>query len=128
MDTPSGAQEMTVINESGLYSLIFGSKLESARSFKRWVTSDVLPTIRKTGGYGDPRHIPTVSPAGLARLIHETRQIMLDMGSNPVEIGAMAKSVLETWGIPVPVAFSKQIPGQLCLFDSMIPRLNAQAE
>ena len=39
------------INESGLYSLIFGSKLESAKVFKRWVTSEVLPSIRKTGGY-----------------------------------------------------------------------------
>ena len=39
------------INESGLYSLIFGSRLESARSFKRWVTKDVLPSIRKTGRY-----------------------------------------------------------------------------
>lgn len=40
-----------LINESGLYALIFGSKLESAKRFKHWVTSDVLPTIRKTGGY-----------------------------------------------------------------------------
>lgn len=40
-----------LINESGLYSLIFGSKLESAKKFKRWVTSDVLPSIRKTGTY-----------------------------------------------------------------------------
>ena len=40
-----------IINESGLYALIFGSKLESARRFKRWVTSEVLPAIRKTGGY-----------------------------------------------------------------------------
>lgn len=42
---------MTVINESGLYALIFGSKLDSAKRFKRWVTSEVLPAIRKTGGY-----------------------------------------------------------------------------
>lgn len=49
--TPSGTQYMTVINESGLYSLIFGSKLPSAKQFKRWVTSEVLPQIRKTGGY-----------------------------------------------------------------------------
>lgn len=41
----------TIINESGLYSLIFGSKLETARQFKRWVTSVVLPAIRKTGSY-----------------------------------------------------------------------------
>ena len=39
------------INESGLYSLIFGSRLESAKNFKRWVTKDVLPSIRKTGRY-----------------------------------------------------------------------------
>ena len=64
-----------------------------------------------------PRHIPEVSPAGLAKLINVTRQVMLDMGNSPVEIGAMTKSVLETWGIPVPLAFSKQIPGQLSLFD-----------
>lgn len=47
METPSGTQEMTVINESGLYALIFGSKLESAKRFKRWVTSEVLPALRK---------------------------------------------------------------------------------
>lgn len=51
METPSGKQKMTTINESGLYALIFGSKLESAKRFKRWVTSEVLPSIRKTGGY-----------------------------------------------------------------------------
>ena len=50
-DTPSGKQEMTVINESGLYALIFGSKLESAKRFKHWVTSEILPSIRKHGGY-----------------------------------------------------------------------------
>lgn len=51
----SGTQETTVINESGLYSLIFGSKLESAKKFKRWVTSEVLPQIRRTGSYGTPK-------------------------------------------------------------------------
>ena len=50
-DTPSGSQNMTIINESGLYSLILGSKLESAKKFKHWVTSEVLPSIRKTGSY-----------------------------------------------------------------------------
>ena len=50
-DTPSGTQEMTVINESGLYSLILSSKLPTAKKFKRWVTSEVLPAIRKHGAY-----------------------------------------------------------------------------
>lgn len=44
-------RNMSIINESGLYSLIFSSKLESAKRFKRWVTSEVLPTLRKTGRY-----------------------------------------------------------------------------
>ncbi|MBO1087056.1 phage antirepressor KilAC domain-containing protein [Enterococcus mundtii] len=50
-DTLGGKQNMTIINESGLYSLILKSKLPNARKFKRWVTSEVLPTIRKTGSY-----------------------------------------------------------------------------
>lgn len=50
-DTLSGAQKMTIINESGLYSLILSSKLPKAKEFKRWVTAEVLPAIRKTGGY-----------------------------------------------------------------------------
>lgn len=51
--TPGGVQNLTGINESGLYSLILSSKLPSAKKFKRWVTSEVLPAIRKTGGYVD---------------------------------------------------------------------------
>lgn len=49
--TPGGMQTMTMINESGLYALIFGSKLEAAKRFKHWVTSEVLPAIRKHGAY-----------------------------------------------------------------------------
>ena len=45
-----GPQNMTIINESGLYSLILASKLPQAKAFKRWVTAEVLPQIRKTGG------------------------------------------------------------------------------
>jgi len=46
-----GTQKMTIINESGLYSLILSSKLPQAKAFKRWVTAEVLPQIRQTGGY-----------------------------------------------------------------------------
>ena len=49
--TPGGRQPVPIINESGLYSLILSSKLPTAKQFKRWVTSEVLPAIRKTGGY-----------------------------------------------------------------------------
>lgn len=50
-DTLGGTQEMVVINESGVYSLVFSSKLPTAKKFKRWVTSEVLPSIRKHGMY-----------------------------------------------------------------------------
>lgn len=52
-DSLGRIQETILINESGLYSLILSSKLPSAKKFKRWVTSEVLPIIRKTGGYVD---------------------------------------------------------------------------
>lgn len=50
-DTLGGVQEMTVVNESGLYSLVLGSRKPEAKQFKRWITHEVIPTIRKTGGY-----------------------------------------------------------------------------
>lgn len=54
VDTPGGTQEMTIINEPGLYSVILRSDKPEAKAFKRWVTHDVLPSIRKTGAYGVP--------------------------------------------------------------------------
>ena len=56
-----GTQKMTIINESGLYSLILSSKLPQAKAFKRWVTSEVLPSIRKTGRYELPQQIPALA-------------------------------------------------------------------
>lgn len=53
--TPGGKQNMVIINESGVYALIMGSKLPSAKRFKRWVTSEVLPALRKTGTYTMPK-------------------------------------------------------------------------
>ena len=51
VDTAGGKQLVNCVNESGMYALIFGSKLDSAKRFKRWVTAEVLPAIRKTGRY-----------------------------------------------------------------------------
>ncbi|MCZ4505904.1 BRO family protein [Rhodococcus ruber] len=56
--TPSGEQDMTIISESGLYDAVFRSNSDGAKPFRRWVTSDVMPTIRKTGSYST---IPTLS-------------------------------------------------------------------
>lgn len=53
-DTPSGEQEMSIVSEAGLYSLILRSRKPEAKAFKRWVTHEVLPSIRKTGAYVAP--------------------------------------------------------------------------
>lgn len=50
-DTPGGKQKMSTVNEPGLYSLVLGSRKPEAKNFKRWITHEVIPTIRKTGGY-----------------------------------------------------------------------------
>lgn len=70
-DTLGGAQEMMIVNESGLYSLILSSKLESAKKFKRWVTSEVIPQIRKTGSY----HAPKTYAEALRRLADEAEKM-----------------------------------------------------
>mgnify|MGYP000134509375 CR=1 FL=1 len=74
MMTPGGNQKVTIINESGLYSLILSSKLESAKRFKRWVTSEVLPVIRKTGSY----EMDDYSPEMKAILMHDKKLVKID--------------------------------------------------
>lgn len=59
IDSAGQKRDATVINESGLYALVLSSKLPTAKKFKRWVTSDVLPSIRKTGGYALPKDYPS---------------------------------------------------------------------
>lgn len=58
-DTPSGKQEMLIVSEPGLYSLIGSSKKQEAKSFKRWVNHEVLPSIRKTGKYDARSTVPS---------------------------------------------------------------------
>ena len=72
-DTLGGSQDLTVINESGLYSLILSSKLPNAKAFKRWVTSEVLPAIRKHGLYAidDILENPDIAIQALTKLKEE---------------------------------------------------------
>lgn len=76
---------MTFVNESGLYSLIFGSKLDSARKFKRWVTSEVLPSIRKTGQY-------------VATTDNKVETMLEDMGCNMKVVYAQINNMEEMLG------------------------------
>lgn len=98
-------RQMYIINESGLYALIFGSKLESAKRFKHWVTSEVLPAIRKTGGYQKQ-----LSPVEMMRLQlgmiddHESRienlenNMVIDYGQQQVLGDTVNKTVINALG------------------------------
>lgn len=76
IQTPGGTQTMTVINESGLYSLILSSKLPNAKQFKRWVTSEVLPSIRKHGAYLTEQKVEEVllNPDTIIKLATQLKQ------------------------------------------------------
>ncbi len=95
-DTLGGTQELAVINESGLYSLILSSKLPSAKKFKRWVTSEVLPAIRKTGHYGNT---PLKDVINLIRI---TRDNMEKQGASPTQIAETINGICEQYGINLP--------------------------
>ena len=71
-----GNPNKTVINESGIYSLVFSSKLPTAKKFKHWVTSEVLPAIRKHGGYLTPERLEEalLNPDTLIRLATELKE------------------------------------------------------
>lgn len=114
--TPSGAQEMVIINESGLYALIFGSRLESAKRFKHWVTSEVLPAIRKSGRYGRNTYRIQNAPIGeVTALLHEVSsflremdKVMRDQNSHPSDIAEAFKGICDQFGIRLPEGFVKE--------------------
>ena len=89
MDTLGGTQNMLVINESGLYSLILSSKLPNARQFKRWVTSEVIPQIRKTGAY-----IPDVS--SLSPELQLMNAIVIQMNNDARNLAKLTDDMQET--------------------------------
>lgn len=102
-----GTQKMTIINESGMYSLIMSSKLEGAKRFKRWVTSEILPAIRKTGAFATDsaaaelkaRELRVKEMNAQARLINaETRRLLIlqkEKGLSKVAVDALAVRAME---------------------------------
>jgi len=75
-DTLGGVQQMVIINESGLYSLVLSSKLPQAKEFKRWVTAEVLPQIRQTGGYLPTRNLRTGEALTEGEMVEEANKII----------------------------------------------------
>lgn len=104
MMTPGGKQNLVIVNESGLYSLIFGSKLDSAKEFKHWVTSVVLPSIRKTGSY-TVKEVQRDSPLDKAKFLHEMAKDYSDIPDYKQILDAYAvKEVVGTFALPLPEA------------------------
>lgn len=105
-DSNNHIQQMIMVNESGLYSLIFGSKLETAKKFKRWVTSEVLPAIRKTGAYVMPALPVTEIPLGeLASYLKVIDRAAVRQNTPPHKIMAALKMVSEQFGVRLPDDF-----------------------
>lgn len=96
MVSPSGVQKTTIINESGLYSLILSSKLPTAKKFKHWVTSEVLPSIRKHGYYGKTPLKDVVS------MIRVTQDNMKQQGATAYEIAVVVDEIMKQHGIVLP--------------------------
>lgn len=84
VDTPGGTQKMAYVTESGMYSFILRSRKPEAKKFKRWVTHDVLPQIRKTGAYGTPRQI--TGDELLARAVIEANQRLKALEATNAEL------------------------------------------
>lgn len=87
--TPGGTQEMTIINEPGLYSLVLGSRKPEAKAFKRWITHEVIPSIRKTGGYtfdGTSKELQAIFMLDHRTVEHEQRITALE-GNMVVDYG-----------------------------------------
>ena len=101
METPSGTQEMTIINESGLYSLVLSSKLPTAKKFKRWVTNEVIPSIRKHGAYMTPDKLEKVllSPDTLMQLAQNLKDEQEKRKALEAQIESQKPAVLFTGAV-----------------------------
>ena len=118
MMTSGGKQNLIIINESGLYSLILSSELPNAKKFKRWVTSEVLPAIRKTGHYEAPGYAPKATSIGeVVNLIKITRQTMKEQDASPTDIAKAVKEICEQFGVNLPQCFIK--PKETTMTDVM---------
>lgn len=116
--TLGGPQQMTIINESGLYNVILRSDKPEAKKFKRWVTHEVLPSIRRTGNYSVSPYKPKASSVGeVIKLVEVTRSMMEEQGCEPTEIAQAVKQICDQFNINLPDFFVK--PKEMTIQDAM---------
>ena len=127
IDTPGGRQEMSVVSEPGLYSLVLRSRKAEAKRFKRWIVHEVIPSIRRTGGYGAPALPNFRNPAEAARawadkeeqrLLEEQKRLALEqrmeevkpkvvfaesieVAKTSISVGEMAKLIKQATGYDI---------------------------
>ncbi|WP_217424092.1 Bro-N domain-containing protein [Magnetospirillum sp. UT-4] len=120
VQTPGGPQQMATVNEPGVYRLVFTSRKPSAERFKRWLAHDVLPTIRRTGGY--PAAAPAADlPADLRVQVEMVREARLTFGRSAARPSASAPLILPGFGAAAraragrhghPPQFTTRCPGR----------------
>ena len=98
-------QEVMLINESGLYALILSSKLPKAKVFKRWITSEVLPTLRKTGGYSIGKRQPSLSE--VVRFLRLIKEVMADQNCPDRSVAVTVRHLCQQFHIDLPEEFIK---------------------
>lgn len=113
-DTLGGKQNLTIVNEPGLYTLVLGSRKPAAKAFKRWVTHEVLPALRKTGRYSIEDESDSPSPVyetkrtsvgEVASLLLQLKQIQKAQGASSRKIAKTALCICQQFGIALPADF-----------------------
>ena len=113
-DTLGGKQNLTIVNEPGLYTLVLGSRKPSAKAFKRWITHEVLPALRKTGRYSIEDESDPPSPVyetkrtsvgEVASLLLQLKQIQKAQGASSRKIAKTALCICQQFGIALPADF-----------------------
>ena len=112
--TPGGPQNMTIISESGLYSVILRSDKPEAKPFRRWVTHDILPAIRREGTYSiaaqPPCPLKPSSAGDVAQLLRVLRTTMRDNYQTSEAISQTMELVCNQFGISLPDCFVRKLP------------------
>ncbi|ELS01148.1 prophage antirepressor [Xenococcus sp. PCC 7305] len=96
LDTPGGKQSVTCINESGMYSLIFDSRKPQAKRLKKWVTSEVLPSIRKTGSYAIAQSSASQSAKNESTLSIQDQILIANFGAESAINAGVSKPIAES--------------------------------
>lgn len=116
-DSLGREQQTNIINESGLYTVILRSDKPKAKDFKRWVTHEVLPTIRKTGTYHVKGYERKATSIGeVASLIKVLRSVMKEQQSPAEKIAEMAEGLCKQFNITLPDNFVMNNPYQINIF------------